>query len=33
VAHALDHRGYRSGDIEKIIGANWLRYFREIFGG
>ena len=33
VAHALDRRGYSWGDIEKILGLNWLRYFREIFSG
>ena len=33
VTQALAKRGYRSGDIEKILGRNWLRYFREIFGG
>ena len=30
VAQALDKRGYSSGDIEKILGKNWLRYFDEI---
>lgn len=29
VAQVLDKRGYGSGDIEKILGQNWLRYFRE----
>ncbi len=29
VARVLDKRGYSSGDIEKILGQNWLRYFRE----
>ncbi len=29
VTKVLDRRGYRSGDIEKILGGNWLRYFRE----
>lgn len=29
VAHALDKRGYRGDEIEKILGGNWLRYFRE----
>ncbi len=33
VAHALAKRNYRTGDIEKILGRNWLRYFRDIFGG
>lgn len=29
VARLLDKRGYKTGDIEKILGLNWLRYFRE----
>ncbi|MFK7953714.1 MAG: dipeptidase [Ekhidna sp.] len=29
VAQVLDKRGYSSGDIEKILGQNWLRYFRD----
>ena len=29
VARALDKRGFSSGDIEKILGQNWLRYYRE----
>ena len=29
VARVLDKRGYSTGDIEKILGQNWLRYFRE----
>lgn len=29
VAQTLDKRGYSSGDIEKILGQNWLRYFSE----
>lgn len=29
VARLLKKRGYSSGDIEKILGQNWLRYFRE----
>ncbi len=33
VALGLAKRGYKSGDIEKILGLNWMRYFREIFGG
>lgn len=33
VAAALARRGYKSGDIEKILGLNWLRYFRDVFGG
>ena len=30
VAYALDKRGYSTGDIEKILGLNWLRYYDEI---
>ena len=33
VAHALDRRGYSETDITRILGGNWLRYFRDIFGG
>lgn len=29
VANSLDKRGFSTGDIEKILGQNWLRYFRE----
>ena len=29
VARLLDKRGYRTGDIEKILGLNWLRHLRE----
>ncbi len=29
VAQILDKRGYSTGDIEKILGQNWLRYFDE----
>jgi len=32
VAHALARRGYKAAEIEKILGLNWLRYFREVFG-
>ena len=32
VAHALDRRGVAEVDIAKILGGNWVRYFREIFG-
>jgi len=32
VARGLATRGYRSGDIEKILGGNWARYFGEIVG-
>ncbi len=30
VSRVLDRRGYRSGDIEKILGLNWLRFYREV---
>ena len=33
VARELARRGYKSGDVEKILGGNWVRYFREVFGG
>ena len=33
VAHVLHRRGVAEVDIVKILGGNWLRYFREIFGG
>lgn len=29
VAQLLNKRGYSTGDIEKILGQNWLRYFRD----
>lgn len=32
VTHALGRRGYGPEEIEKILGLNWLRYFREVFG-
>lgn len=33
VAHGLDRRGYSHGDISKLLGGNWMRYFRDIFQG
>ena len=30
VAKVLDKRGYSTGDIEKILGLNWLRYFGDV---
>jgi len=30
VARLLDKRGYSTRDIEKILGLNWLRYYREV---
>lgn len=32
VARKLDERGYSTGNIEKILGLNWLRYYRDILG-
>lgn len=32
IARGLAKRGHRTGDIEKIIGGNWARYFTEILG-
>lgn len=29
VARLLDKRGYSTGDIEKILGRNWLRFYKE----
>ncbi|WP_159022078.1 dipeptidase [Formosa sp. L2A11] len=29
VAKILDKRGYSTGDIEKILGLNWLRYYKD----
>ena len=29
VARLLDKRGYSTGDIEKILGQNWLRFYSE----
>ncbi|MFQ5689829.1 MAG: membrane dipeptidase [Gemmatimonadota bacterium] len=33
VARGLDRRGYTHEQIEKILGRNWLDYFRGVFGG
>jgi membrane dipeptidase len=30
VARILDRRGYRSEDIKKILGSNWLRFYRKV---
>ncbi len=30
VAEILDQRGYSSGDIEKVLGLNWLRYYQQV---
>jgi membrane dipeptidase len=29
VARLLDKRGFKTGDIEKLLGQNWLQYFSE----
>ncbi len=29
----LDRRGWKEGALEKLLGANWLRLFRDVFGG
>ena len=31
VAIGLKKRGYKFNDIEKILGLNWLRYYKEVF--
>ncbi len=28
----LDRRGWKTGDMEKILGQNWLRLFKDVFG-
>ncbi len=33
VARLLDKRGYSTGDIEKILGLNFLRYYKEVLKG
>jgi len=33
VTHGLAKRGYKSDAIEKILGRNWMRCFRDNFGG
>lgn len=30
VAETLDQRGYSSGDVEKVLGLNWLRYYQQV---
>ena len=32
ITHGLARRGYRSADIEKLLGGNWVRYFTEVLG-
>jgi membrane dipeptidase len=33
VTEGLVRRGYKSGDIGKILGLNWLRVYRQVWGG
>ena len=33
LADALDRRGYKAADIEKVLGGNWMRLFGEVWGG
>ncbi|GJL90454.1 membrane dipeptidase [Hyphococcus sp.] len=28
----LDRRGWKSGDMERLLGGNWLRLFKDVFG-
>ena len=32
VARVLENRGWRDGDLEKLLGLNWLRLFRDTIG-
>lgn len=32
IAGGLERRGYAAGQIEKILGGNWARYFGEVLG-
>jgi membrane dipeptidase len=32
VSRGLAKRGYKTADVEKILGGNWLRYLQEFFG-
>jgi membrane dipeptidase len=32
IAHGLAKRGYKTADIEKVLGGNWVRYFGEVIG-
>ncbi|MBT3958858.1 MAG: peptidase M19, renal dipeptidase, partial [Gemmatimonadales bacterium] len=32
IADALSARGHSDGVIEKVIGANWVRLLREVWG-
>lgn len=32
VIRVLDRRGYSTGEMEKLLGLNWLRHFETVFG-
>ena len=32
IAHGLGKRGYRTADLEKLLGGNWARYLRDVLG-
>ncbi len=32
VAGALVQRGYKEPDVAKVIGGNWLRVFKQVWG-
>jgi len=29
----LDRRGWKTGDLERLLGGNWQRLFKDVFGG
>ena len=29
----LDRRGWKSRDLERLLGGNWMRLFKDVFGG
>ena len=33
LADALDRRGYKDPDVDKILGGNWMRLFKEVWKG
>ncbi|MBI1391187.1 MAG: dipeptidase [Alphaproteobacteria bacterium] len=32
LASVLDRRGWKAADLERLLGLNWLRLFRDVFG-
>ena len=32
ITHGLSKRGYTTSQIEKLLGGNWIRYFKETIG-